>query len=91
MAAICVPTWNGTLLPSQAASQTAKPVMEAVQAVPSPKVAPKVVEEAVRQLPTLQKNVVVNFEDLSELLCPFLPDRPLPVFYLGDVALGNAR
>lgn len=38
-----------------------------------------------------KEHVVVDFEDFCELLGPLLPDGPLAVFHLRDVALGNAR
>ena len=34
--------------------------------------------------------MVIDLENLSELLGPLLPDGPLAVFHLRDVALGNA-
>src|SRR5438874_3264181 len=38
----------------------------------------------------LQEEVVIDLEGLCELLGPLLPDAPLAVFHLGDVALRNA-
>ena len=36
-----------------------------------------------------EQDMVIDLQNLSKLLGPFLPDRPLAVFHLGDVALGN--